>query len=450
MTFEESMQYITSFNKFGIKLGLERISALLEHLGHPERNIKFVHVAGTNGKGSVSIMIESVLRKAGYKVGLFTSPHLERYSERIKVNGVEIGEDDLNAIIQTIIPKIEQLSADSIIGTPTEFEVCTAVCFEYFKRCDVEIAVVEVGLGGRFDSTNVITPIVSVITQIGMDHIDRLGTTIEKIALEKAGILKKGIPAVIAPQTGVVLDVIRNVAENIDCPLFLVQESVTYEISKESTDINGMTVDIFDNTEKKNSIFKINNDAICPLRFRLKMLGVHQGYNAACAFSVIKVLKNQGFEISEEALLKGMEESINPGRLEVVQFEPLVVLDGAHNLEGIKALVKSIKQLFLDRRILMVCGFSLDKPYKKMIKELGPYAEEMIMTTASQSRVGGVDIQELVNSTESFGIKCIGIIKAGEAVKYALEKSKAYKKSMILICGSLYLIGEVRNIWKSV
>ncbi len=441
------MQYIVSLTKFGMKLGLERISALLEHLGHPERCMKFVHVAGTNGKGSVSIMVESVLRAAGYRTGIFTSPHLDHYSERIRVDGVEIGEAELSSIMETIIPKVEAMSKDDKLGTPTEFEVCTAMCFEHFRRCGVQVAVVEVGLGGRFDSTNVICPEVSVITRVGMDHMDRLGDTIEKITWEKAGILKPGIPAVIAPQTSGASHVIQKVSEELGCPLFWVGKDIKYEVIADHTDMYGTTVDLSFNPPTLGS--KSEEDETSSLRVILKMLGSHQGTNAACAFGVVEVLKRRGFEIPDQAIIRGMETCVNPGRLEVVSHDPLVVLDGAHNLEGVQALAGSLEKLFSDRHTVMVCGFSVDKPYVAMLKELVLYVEEFVMTVSSQSRLGGAEVDMLVEVAEDLGVESIGISGAREAVRYALKACEAYEKPMVMVCGSLYLIGEVRGIWRA-
>ena len=447
MTFEESMHYIASLTKFGMKLGLERISALLEHLGHPERCMKFVHIAGTNGKGSVSIMVESVLRAAGYRTGIFTSPHLDHYSERIRVGGVEIGEEELSSIMETIIPEVEAMSKDESVGTPTEFEVCTAMCFEHFRRCGVQVAVVEVGLGGRFDSTNVICPEVSVITPVGMDHMDRLGDTIEKITWEKAGILKQGIPAVIAPQISGASDVIRKVSEELECPMFWVGKDIKYEVITDLTDMYGTTVDLSFNPTPFSS--KTEENETSSLRVLLKMLGPHQGANAACAFGALKVLRGRGFEIPDQAIVKGMEMCVNPGRLEVVSHDPLVVIDGAHNLEGAQALAGSLEKLFSDRHTVMVCGFSVDKPYVAMLKELAPYVEEFVMTVSSQSRLGGAEVDMLVEVAEDLGVRSIGIAGAREAVRYALKACEIYEKPMVMVCGSLYLIGEVRGIWRA-
>ncbi len=415
------MQYIASLTKFGMKLGLERISVLLEHLGHPERCMKFVHVAGTNGKGSVSIMVESVLRAAGYRTGILTSPHLDHYSERIRVGGVEIGEEELSSIMETIIPEVEAMSNDESVGTPTEFEVCTAMCFEHFRRCGVQVAVVEVGLGGRFDSTNVICPEVSVI--------------------------KQGIPAVIAPQTSGASDVIRNVSQEVGCPMFWVGKDIKYEVITDRTDMYGTTVDLSFNPTTLSS--KSEATETSSLRVRLKMLGSHQGANAACAFGVVEILRGRGFEIPDQAIVRGMEMCVNPGRLEVVSHDPLVVIDGAHNLEGAQALAGSLEKLFSDRHTVMVCGFSVDKPYVAMLKELSPYVEEFVITTSSQSRLGGVEVDMLVEVAEDLGVKSVGIAGAREAVRYALKACEAYEEPMMLVCGSLYLIGEVRGIWRA-
>jgi dihydrofolate synthase/folylpolyglutamate synthase len=357
---DEAMQWLAGFEKYGWVFGLERISTLMEKLGNPQKELKVVQVAGTNGKGSVCHFIGSILQQAGYSVGLYVSPHLERFSERIVVNGDEISDDDLEKIIERVRPFVEEMKQQG--NAPTFFEIVTALAFVYFHECKVDYAVVEVGLGGRLDATNIVTPLVSVITNISLEHTDILGYSVEKIAFEKAGIIKKGVPVVTAA-TGNSRDVITRVAKEHDAPVVFVDQAWWKRVS-------------WDGSEQEFFV----QGSLGEYTVRTSLLGAHQGENITVSIAAVEQLQMYGVFLTDAAITKGIEVASNPGRMEIVAETPMILLDGAHNPGGIKVLVETITQDFTYKHLFLVLGVLKDKDIPAMVAMIVPLADCIIVT----------------------------------------------------------------------
>lgn len=385
--------YLDSLQSTNIKLGLERILTLCDVLGNPEKKFPSIIVAGTNGKGSTCAFLESILRRNGMKVGLYTSPHLIDVKERIQINRGLISEDDFTKTCKDLESVIKPNQR------PTYFEFLTGIAFKYFADQKIDIAVLEVGLGGRFDSTNVLTPVVSVITRIGMDHQKYLGDTIEKIAFEKAGIIKKGVPVVTIDQKQEAMDVIRRVADE--------NESMLHVVSPNE------------------------------IRWPLGLLGRHQLENAALAFRAAEIV-NPAIANIKEALL----DTKWPGRLEVVSKDPLVVLDGAHNPNGAESLAKFLKENYKDRRKIIMLGIMSDKDIDGIIKPLISVADEFVLTRPVGER--SASCNELNEKLKHWNAETFKPVSAIEPVSLAIKSTlkSMPKDSVLIITGSLYTIGE--------
>lgn len=423
------MEFIHGLNKFGMNFGLSRTERILELLGNPHKDIKLIHIAGTNGKGSTTAIINSILREAGYKVGMYTSPFIEEFGERIQINGEKIPNEALIRVVQKVkelIPVVIEEGFDS----PTEFEFITCVMFKYFSEEKVDFGVIEVGLGGRLDSTNVITPLVSVITSISYDHMNILGEDIKAIALEKSGIIKDKIPVVVYPQEEEVLEIIEKVARERNA-------SVIYTSKQEV-----QYIDIVHEKERSCQIFKrINNEK--EITYELPLLGEHQIYNCNTAISVIEVLKNKyEFEITEEKIVDGIKKVEWMGRMEILKRDPFVVIDGAHNIDGIRALNKNIKKYFNYKDKVLILGILADKQVDEMIREICLDAKEVIAVTPNSDRaeLG----EDLCNRISTFGVNTRYFSSYQEAYDYAYSKVKL--EDLLIISGSLYMIGDMRKI----
>lgn len=426
MKDKDFFEWIDTFHKFGVKLGLERIKYICEKLGNPQNNYKTIHVGGTNGKGSVCKLLGSILKESKYKVGIYTSPHLERFSERIVVDGKEISEKDLSLIFQKIKPIVDEMQEKNM--NPTYFEIVTAISFLYFSIKKVDISVIEVGLGGRFDATNIIKPCLSVICNISMEHQDRLGNTIEKISLEKAGIIKENIPVVTAA-TSSALKVIKKIASD--------KKSNVFVVSKDNWErIN------FDNKKQVFKIKNLNQEYLV----KTKLLGKFQGENIALSLVCINFLQNNGFKIDREAIEKGLLNVKNPGRMEVISTKPIILLDGAHNIEGIKKLRKALEEDFSYYRLILVIGILEDKKYIEMLEIIVPVCDKIVVTKSKNKR--SCNPFSLKKEIEYINYKkqVIAIENLDKAVLYA--KQEAGIRDMICICGSLFTVGEARNFLK--
>jgi dihydrofolate synthase / folylpolyglutamate synthase len=423
-TYEEARQWVHSRLTLGIKPGLERMHWLMERLGHPERLLKVIHVGGTNGKGSTVTYIRSILEEADYQVGTFTSPYVERFNERISINGEPISDEELIQLVNVLVPLVEQLE-ESELGGPSEFEVITAMALYYFAKVrPVDIVVMEVGLGGRLDSTNVVHPIVTVITTIGMDHVQLLGDTIEQIAAEKAGIIKSGVPVVTAVNQLEALHIIRETAKSRKASIYELGKQ--FHITKSSSEWDGEHFTF-------ESLFKTFPSV------ELRMLGKHQQQNAAVALMTALLLRTYySFLIEEEHFYNGLKKAFWPGRFEVIQQEPAIILDGAHNPEGMKALKETVKQRYKGKNVTVLCAILEDKKMSDMVKELDEFATELVFTTFELRKVcDPTRLQEVS--------KCVNKRVELDWKEYVSDKiSQMTSDDVLIITGSLYFISQLK------
>jgi dihydrofolate synthase/folylpolyglutamate synthase len=414
-TIEEAMQFIYRTSWKGSRLGLSRMKELMGLMGNPEKKMKFVHIAGTNGKGSTAAMLASILTEAGYKTGLYTSPVIHTFGERAQINGKPITETEIIEIANRL-----QRYADKMPDAPTEFELITAMSLLYFyeKRCD--IVVLEVGMGGRLDATNVIgTPEVAVITSIGLDHIAELGNTVEEIAGEKTGIIKMGGAAVCHPQTHSVERVIRNKCAEQGTEVTFVEDALIPAVGQ---GLEGQTFE-----------YKGIKDLLIPL------LGKHQLYNAATAIEASRVLKNRGWSISEDALRTGLRKTSWPGRFEIMKREPAFIVDCAHNPQGVQTAVDTLRTLFPDKKFLFLFGVLADKDYKTMLAILIPHASRFVTVTPPDPRA--LPAEEL--NSECGGITVTPYETIRQGVEYAMASSE--RGDVICSLGSLSMVGQIRE-----
>ena len=409
-------EWIFGFQRFDVKLGLERIKFLMEAVENPQENYKVIHVGGTNGKGSVCKFIASVLHKAGYRVGLYTSPHLRRYSERIVVDGKEISEREIEEEIDEIRDAVEELMRKG--DEPTFFEITTAIALDYFSKKNVDFAVIEVGLGGKLDATNVVNPAISIITNVSLDHSNYLGNSIEEIAMEKAGIIK-GAP-VITAANGKALDVIMRVAREKGADVSVVGNDAWRRLS-------------FD-TDSQTFLIK---GKFRDYELKTKMLGSFQGENLAISIYAIEDLQMHGVYMSDDDIINGILETRNPGRMELLRKDPIILLDGAHNPSGMEALVKSLKDFDYERLILII-GILADKDIKGILSKIIPKADVVISTQPRNRRA--CSAYKLAKFIENFGKRAIVEPRVKESVKKALDI--AGEKDLICVTGSLYTVGE--------
>jgi len=387
--------YLASLEKFGMNLGLERITYLLDKLGDPHRKLKSIHIAGTNGKGSTAAMTASILKEAGYKVGLYTSPHLFDYRERIKVNGKDISRKDFSAGLKLVQKRSNDLTTQPPIN-PTVFEALTAVAFWYFAKKKVDFAVVEVGLGGRLDATNVIVPLVSIITNIDHEHTEILGKSLSRIAAEKAAIIKPGVPVVTAENKAEPLKVIVNACEK--------KGSLLLGLSQEQSELNS------------------------------GLLGRHQRCNAACAVSAVRLA---GIPVSRKAIRGGLKKTVWPGRFQVISKKPLIMVDGAHNPSGAGALRVTIKDMF-SSKCSLIFGCQKTKDHIKILEELRPIVADAIITRSSHPQAAAPEIISRYLPSIKIPVRTAG------SVKEAL--SEWSRKKPLLITGSLFLAADAMKI----
>jgi len=397
---DEVLNYLYGLNRFGIKPGLEVIRKLLAALDNPQDKFKSIHIAGTNGKGSTSAFLDSILRKAGYKVGLYTSPHLIRFNERIRINGKEINDAEIVELVKEIRGVAEKEKIEA-----TFFEFTTAMAFLYFARQGIEIAVIETGLGGRLDATNVINPEVSVITSIGLDHQKFLGETVEEIAREKAGIIKGDM--VVGENEEKVISIFKEYTEKINL-------------------VNDLSIEFLE-SNLYGQKFKVEGK-----EYEISLLGKHQVSNAGNAILAVKVLREKGWKISVEALEEGLLSAQWSGRLQVISEKPFVIIDGAHNVQGMTKLKEFVKGLDASKRKILVLAFSEDKEYQEMIHLIVPLFEKVIVTQGNFKPMGTKIIVEEVRKY------CADV----KEVVY-VEDMMNFLEEGTLITGSLYLIGDV-------
>ncbi|WP_377892090.1 bifunctional folylpolyglutamate synthase/dihydrofolate synthase [Alkalihalobacillus sp. R86527] len=428
-TYEEAVSWIHSLLNHGIKPGLERMEWMLERLDHPERRLKFVHVGGTNGKGSTVTYMRHILQESGYEVGTFTSPYIETFTERIALNGTPIPESDLVEVCNRVYPVVQEASKTSL-GSPTEFEVITLICFVYFgKVAFPDIVLLEVGLGGRLDSTNVIHPLVSIITNVGFDHMHILGNDLEEITFEKAGIIKSGVPLITTAEEELVRNrLIETTKKN---------NTKSYKLNEEFR-VSDLT------STKDSENFTFHSPYRTIENISIEMKGLHQVKNASAALMAMEYLRVfYGLHIEEDMIKRGLLHASWPGRFERILENPDVIIDGAHNPEGITSLAETIKTRYPDSSIYTVFSAVGDKDIESMLEPLYPIVSSMTFTTFEFPRA--VRANELYERC-SFSEKAFeeNWMTAVETVM-----NKADDKDLVLITGSLYFIAEVRSYLKT-
>lgn len=421
MNYEEAIEYIHGTYKFGSKLGLHNIGTLLGLMGDPQKKLKYIHVAGTNGKGSTTAFIGSILMEAGYRTGIFTSPFIQRFSERIRIGNDEIGRDELAEITGYVKTKVDRM-LEMGENHPTEFELVTAIAFEYFMREKCDLAVLEVGLGGRFDSTNIIDmPDAAVITTINYDHMEWLGNTLPEIAFEKAGIIKTGCDVVLYEQAKEVEQVFEKVCSERGANLL-------------KADFSGLLLHDF-NIDGQAFDYKEYKD------LRISLIGKHQLRNAALAVETAELLRIKGYNITEDIIRRGLENAKWPGRLEVLLKKPVFIIDGAHNPEGAEMLKGTLDEYFPGKQVTFIMGVLKDKDYPAIIEKVLPGCNKLIAVTPNSPRA--LPAPELARAAEGY---CKNM-QISDTIERAISLSLADASSDEVICvfGSLYYIGMVRE-----
>lgn len=411
----ETIQFLNSLNRFGWKLGLDTIQSFLHVLGDPNLKFKSVHIAGTNGKGSTAAMIESIMRKAGYKTGMFTSPHLVTLTERIMINGLPIPWHELQSLVKKYKSDIEKLGC-------TYFETLTGLAFKYFADRSVDIAIVEVGLGGRLDATNILFPELSVITQIDYDHTEHLGTSPIQIAKEKGGIIKYNVPCITIGNSGV-KHVLDQIAREKKAPFYDLDNDCLIQAVEFDEQYTIFNLEVF-NHQFKN--------------LRLNLAGKHQLQNAALAVGTVLLLKQKGWQVSGDAIYSGLADVNWPGRLQIFQSNPKVVLDVAHNVGAIHQVMNNLHEIFNFKKLFVVIGLLKDKDYRGIARIVTSKADFVHVVSIKSERALPPEIlaQEIAKNTDNYNIRR-DILQAFEEI----QKS-ATKDDLILITGSHYTVGE--------
>jgi dihydrofolate synthase/folylpolyglutamate synthase len=423
-TYEEALEWIHARLRLGIKPGLKRMEWMMAKLANPHCELKAVHIGGTNGKGSTVTFLRSILQAGGHTVGTFTSPYIEQFNERISINGKPITDEEILQIANVIKPLADELDGTEL-GGPTEFEVITAMAFYYFAKVhSVDIVIFEVGLGGRFDSTNIILPILSIITNIGLDHVNILGHTYEEIAFEKAGIIKPGTPVFTGVKRPDALGVIEKQAEKMEAPLFKIKKEFSIENHKSLPKGEQFTLKSYNRTLEN---------------LEISMIGEHQTENASLAIMAGLYLNERSlFKLNEQDIRTGLTKAYWPGRFEILSENPLVVVDGAHNDEGITALVHELNQRFGDRKIHIVFTALKDKSLEKMIGKLDEVADKITFVSFDYPRAAAADtLFEISRSLNKF---------ACEDWQSTIreELSDLEDSSILVVTGSLYFISEAK------
>ncbi|MBN2148178.1 MAG: bifunctional folylpolyglutamate synthase/dihydrofolate synthase [Anaerolineales bacterium] len=445
--YQETLDYIYSFVDYSIQhmssyqpgqYNLTRMWQFIEALDNPQKRYPIIHVAGTKGKGSVSALCASALQAAGYRAGFYSSPHLDDYAERIQINGHLIPHADLVELVAEIKPKIED------IKYLTTFEITTALAFLYFARQNVDVAVIEVGLGGRLDATNVVQPVVSVITSLSYDHQYVLGNTLTEIAGEKAGIIKQGVPVVSAPQMEEARLVIEKVAQEQNAPLALVGRD--YLFAPVSHSLDNQSLVVWSPPEQGVFVASVTPDDVEEgdhARLTIPLLGYHQGVNAAVAYATLQVVRHQGLQVSEAAIREGFAHVSWPGRFEILSRQPPVVVDCAHNRDSALRLRQALDDYFPVLPVVMVFGASEDKDVQGMFKELMPRVESVIAAKSFHPRA--MEPQILVDLAHQFGKPAILVRDVADALDEAIRQ--AGSEALVLATGSIFVASGVRIAW---
>lgn len=425
MTYTESLEYLNDLAKFGIKPGLDRIISLLNRLDNPQNKYKTIHVTGTNGKGSVTNMLASILSVSGCYTGAYTSPHLFRYNERMAINDAEISDEDF-AAIATIVRGYVEAMLDDNEECPTQFEFLTAMAFFYFARKSVDYAVIEVGLGGLLDSTNVVQPEIAVITNVTLEHADKCGGTLEGVAYHKAGIIKNGIP-VVSGAEGIAVNIIEKRANELKSPLYL--NGKDFSVKKISDDRDGMGL-VYEESGNME------------LSYGLKMLADYQVDNSAIAVKSARLISQKDDRITTDTIIKGMAVAFWPGRFEVLSLKGhKIVIDGAHNPAGVEALRRSLDLRFPNEKRLYLLGILRDKAVASMIGLLLRPGDRVVVTSPDSDRAAAPEeIAGRIHDAEVIAVSG----ERARALDIAIERQN--HDELLVVTGSLYLIGYIRKI----
>lgn len=417
--YQRSLDYLYSLEKFGMIFGLKKIEEILEAIGNPHQELQAIHIGGTNGKGSTAAMVASILQKEGYRVGLYTSPHLIRFTERMKINDKEIEKEEVAELTEWLRERIE---AAGIAPPFTFFDFTTAMAFLYFRQKMIDLAVLEVGLGGRLDSTNVIDPLLSVITNIGKDHEDVLGKGIMRIATEKAGIIKEGRPLITAVTQPRVIGLFSKKCQEKNAPFFQVGKDFRY-------------------TPAEGGFFHYEGLHRKLWALSLNLRGPHQIVNATTAVGAIEILDDLGYRVSNDAIVEGLKSVQWPGRLEMISASPRVLLDGAHNPEGALSLKEALEKGFEYRHLILLIGIMKDKDVHSILNYLTPLADHIILTRPGVDRAASPD---LLRKAMGRNAKKAEVI---ENFSKAIERglSLTGEEDLLCITGSLYTVGEARS-----
>lgn len=432
LSIEEAIAWIHSRLPFGIRPGLDRVEALLDLVDHPENKIEMIHVAGTNGKGSTVSYLKNMLESAGLTVGTYTSPYIEVFNERIAINGVFIADEELIALVEKYQPLVESLDAQTKTSGITEFELLTVLAFDYFLQNKVDVAIIEVGLGGLLDSTNVITPILSAITTIGLDHTDILGATIEEIAVQKAGIIKPGIPVVTGNLSLQAQQVIDGVAQKVQAKVYRLNKD--YQVFYQHPDPNWGEVFDFYNEQGKIKHLKT------------PLLGAHQVENAGLAIELFfKYCQLKGIIVQQQWIKTGLSQTTWPARMEKISTEPLIILDGAHNDHAMKRLVDNMKREFANRKIYVLFSALETKDISSMLKDLTEIPQSQILITT-------FDNPKAIRLAADYQAIAPNKISVASSWQFGLADllEKMTEDDLLLITGSLYFVSEIRQFLLSI
>jgi dihydrofolate synthase / folylpolyglutamate synthase len=450
LTYQEALDYLYSFVDYGAQridkysaetFDLNRMAKFLDALGNPQTRYPVVHVAGTKGKGSVSALCASALKAAGYRAGFYTSPHLQDFCERAQINGERIPQMAVTEIVDGLRALVER------IPNMTTFELITAMAFEYFAREQVDVAVIEVGLGGRLDATNLLTPLVSVITSLSYDHTHLLGHTLAQIAREKGGIIKPGVPVVSAPQPPEALDVLESIAAERGAPLTLTGRDWLFRPVEHT--LARQTFEVWSAEEQRQlNALRAAGHALNwnPLKLEIPLLGRHQVENGAVGYAALMTVRERGLPVSPDAIREGFRTVRWPGRFEILNRNPVVIADGAHNRDSAQKLVAALQDYFPNRRMTLLFGASSDKDVSGMLAELLPAASVALMTQAVHPRA--CDPEELTKLAHEIrpAVQTEVVPTVARALERAIQLSAP--EDVILACGSLFVVAEVRTAWE--
>lgn len=438
--YKQALDYIYSFIDYSLtrdlrfspdKFDLRRMFKFMELLGNPQKDYRIIHVAGTKGKGSTCAMLSSVLSQAGYKTGFYSSPHLIEFTERFQIGGHPITKDKIVEYVNRIKPYIDR------VENLTTFEIITGIALKYFSEEKVDFAILEVGMGGRLDATNVVDPILTVITSISKDHMKVLGPTIDKIAHEKAGIIKAGIPVVFSPQNKRAKDAIIEVALKKGSPIIDVKEQLS--LVRKSFSLEGQ---YFQVKEEKTKPVKGSFPGLLKKDIYLPLLGDFQLDNAATAITCLAILKEMGFEVSVEDIIRGFTHLYWPGRFEIISSQPLVIIDGAHNYDSFRKLKATIDMYLNNKEIILIFGVSEDKEIKRMLTIINPSIDHLIITQAKHPRA--LDIKSIEKCAKKIGINYTTANSVEDSFRIAMGESR--EQSAIIAAGSIFIAGEVRKL----